>query len=581
MKAAPTNGFRTILFKMRYPCASWRDGISVLRQMHLIAPVILAALALWNPPLSWLRDGVIYVSPQGSNWHSGRSPDAAVATIQRAADMVAAGETILILPGVYREEVRVRHGGKPGKPVVFRAAHSGTVTISGAAPDEVVERLAWRHEGGKIWSAVTPWPVYHVIGDGENFYHVRWGVGIDDGKGDNVYHWVGTEGRVARLRELVSRPKAWGAFAWERGRLYIAFADGRPPRQHVLQINREIPRPYASWSIRAANVWVEASHVRFEGLRFHLGVGSGLLLWDAQHVVVRDALFTGAVSGISSFPRISLPRGLLVEHSHYNNYPQYFWARDWLGGAEIYSHHSSSTLVSTLGDGIVVRHNLVTHAGDGMQLSTPATPLESGIEVYGNLLANGTDDGFEFDGHAQRIHAHDNLVYNFGVSVSLSPVLTGPVRVRNNLFLHPPDRPVGAHLKLMNPRQGRSNAQAGPIRNVTVENNVFSGKWLSWHSAPVENVRVVNNVFADIIADARFDLPSAVAQVGNVSFKTEQGLDNPEAACRLRLAAGFSPPGTLKPERPGPLWLDYDKLPATHDVAGLARQWVHLTSGCG
>ena len=548
------------------------------RHIALLAPVVVAALALWNPSLVWFREGVIYVSPQGSNWHSGRSPGSAVASIQRAADMVAPGETILILPGVYREEVRVRRSGTPDQPVVFKAVHPGSVTISGAAPDALVERLDWRHEGGKIWSAATPWPVYHVMGDSENFFHVRWAPGAE---GDKVYHWVGTEGRVARLREFVSRPKAWGAFTWERGRLYIAFADGRSPQLHVLQINREIPRPYASWSIRAANVWVEASHVRFEGLRFHLGVGSGLLLWDAEDVVVRDALFTGAASGVSSFPRVSLPKRLLVEHSHYNNYPQYFWARGWLSGAEIYSHHSSSTLVSTLGDGVVVRHNLVTHAGDGMQLSTPGTRIESGIEVYGNLLANGTDDGFEFDGHAQRIHAHDNLVYNFGVSVSLSPVLTGPVQIRNNLFLHPTDRPLGAHLKLMNPWQGRSNTLARPIRNVTVENNVFSGKWLSWHSAPVENVRVVNNVFANVAADARFELPSAVAQVGNFSFKTEQGLDNPETACRLRLAAGFSPPSTLKAERPGPLWLDYDKLPATQDVAGLARQWAHLTSGCG
>ena len=551
--------------------------MNMMRQIVLIVPVMLAALALWNPPLSWLREGVIYVSPQGSNWHSGRSPDSAVATIQRAADMAAPGETVLILPGVYREEVRVRNGGTPGKPVTFRAVQPGTATISGAAPDEVVEHLAWRHEGGKVWSAMTPWPVYHAIGNGENFYHVRWA----DGKGDNVYHWVSTSGRAARLRELTDRPKAWGAFAWEQGRLYIAFTDGRSPAQHSLQINREIPRPYASWSIRAANVWVEADHVRFEGLRFHLGVGSGLLLWNARDVVVRDALFTGAGSGVSGFPRVNLPRGLVVEHSHYNNFPQYFWARDWLSWAEIYSHHSNSALVSTFGDGIVARHNLVTHAGDGMQLSTPATQVENGIEVYGNLLAHGTDDGFELDGHAQRIHVHDNLVYNFVVSVSLSPVLTGPVQVRNNLFLHPPDRPVGAHLKLMNPWQGRGNVLAGPIRNVTVEHNVFSGKWLSWHKAPVENVRVMNNVFADIVSDARFELPAGVVNVGNVPVKSAQGLAGPEAACRLLRAAGFSRAGTFTAERPGPAWFEYGKYPATRDIAGLADQWMRVASQCG
>ena len=547
------------------------------RHVGLLAPVVVAALALWNPPLPWLREGVIYVSPQGSDWHSGRSPDAAVASIQRAANMVAPGETILILPGVYREEVRVRHGGSPDKPVVFKAVYPGTVTISGAAPDDVVKRLAWRHEGGKIWSATTPWPIYHVVGDDENFFHVRWAPGA---KGDQVYHWVGTEGRVARLRELVSRPKAWGAFAWEQGRLHVAFADGRSPREHNLQIHREIPRPYASWSIRSANVWVEADHVRFEGLRFHLGVGAGLLLWNAHHVVVRHALFSGAVSGISGFPRVSLPKGLIVEHSHYNNYPQYFWAHDWLSGSDIYSHHSGSTLISVTGDDIIARHNLVTHAGDGMQLSTPGVNVDKGIEIYGNLLAYGTDDGFELDGHAVRMHLHHNLVYNFPVSLSLSPVLTGPVRVRNNLFLHPPDRPVGAHLKLMNPWAGRSDARSGPIRNVTVDNNVFSGKWLSWHSAPLDNVRVENNLFANIVVDERFGLPSVVVSAGNVFRQSTQRTDNPVAACELKRAVQGVRGVSFKAARPGPAWLAYDALPALKDVGALAEQWMKVANRC-
>ncbi len=547
------------------------------RHVALLAPLVVAALALWNPPLQWLREEVIYVSPQGSDWHSGRSPASAVASIQRAANMVAPGETILILPGVYREEVRVRRGGAPDRPVVFRAVHPGTVTISGAAPDALVERLDWRHEGGKIWSATTPWPIYHVVGDDENFFHVRWAPGA---QGDKVYHWVGTDGRVARLRELVSRPKAWGAFAWEQGRLYVAFADGRSPRDHTLQINREIPRPYASWSIRAANVWVEADHVHFEGLRFHLGVGAGLLLWNAHDIVVRDALFTGAVAGIAGFPRTSLPKGIIVEHSHYNNYPQYFWARDWLDGREIYSHHSNSTLISTHGDGVIARHNLVTHAGDGMELSTPGTNVAKGIEIYGNLLAHGTDDGFELDGHAVRVQLHHNLVYNFPVSLSLSPVLTGPVRVRNNLFLHPPDRPAGAHLKLMNPWAGRNDARSGPIRNVMVDNNVFSGKWLSWHSAPVHNVRVENNVFANITLDERFGLPSGVVSAGNVFHDSTQRADNPAAACELKRTTWGSRPASFKTERPGPAWLAYVTLPATKDVEVLAEQWMKVAGQC-
>lgn len=571
------------------------SGHSCMRRDLLpVVAVLFAALVLWDPPLSWFRDGIIYVSPEGSDWSSGRTADSAVATIQRAADMVAPGETVMLLPGIYREEVHVRRGGAAGKPVVFKALQPGTVTISGAAPGELVDKLGWRAEGGKVWSAATPWPIYHVIGDGENFYHVRWA----DGRGDNVYDWVGTTGRAGIVRDLSDRPDARGVFAYEQGRLYVAFADGRSPRFHELQVNREIPRPYASWSIRSANVWVEAAHVRFEGLRFHLGVGSGVLLWKARDIIVSDSMFTGAMFGISGFPRVSLPRDVVVERSFYNNYPQHQWLRGWLTGEEIYDHHSNSTLIGTYGDGIVARYNLVTHAGDGMELSTPAAGAAKGVEIYGNLLAGGTDDAFELDGPAIRVHVHHNLVSDFSVDLGLSPVLAGPVHVRENLFLHPADNRPGAHLKLMNPWAGRKGSLSGPIRNITVERNVFSGKWLCFCTSPVENVRVENNVFADLREDGRFGLPQGAATAGN-AFLAKTGVsDRPEAACALKGKAGLprgaphaftdlptpaaGGEGTVRvvAQRPGPAWLDYLTDPASRDIAGLAEEWLRVAGRC-
>ena len=101
------------------------------RDFCLVAAVLVAALNLWDPPLPWLREGTIYVSPDGSDWNFGTTPESAVATIQRAVDMVSPGETIALLPGVYREEVHVRRGGTSGNPIVLKALQPGTVTISG------------------------------------------------------------------------------------------------------------------------------------------------------------------------------------------------------------------------------------------------------------------------------------------------------------------------------------------------------------------------------------------------------------------------------------------------------------------
>ena len=143
---------------------------------------------------------------------------------------------------------------------------------------------------------------------------------------------------------------------------------------------------------------------------------------------------------------------------------------------------------------------------------------------------------------------------------------------------------MGAHLKWLNPWGDRGNRLAGPIRNVEVHYNFFSGKWLcfcDWASEkPVENVRVENNVFADLIIDERFKLPTGVMNAGNIFVKSSQGSDNLVAACRIKLAARASRTTSFKVERPGPVWLEYDKHSASRDVVALAEQWMKAANRC-
>lgn len=135
-------------------------------------------------------------------------------------------------------------------------------------------------------------------------------------------------------------------------------------------------------------------------------------------------------------------------------------------------------------------------------------------------------------------------------------------------------------MKLMNPWRRRGDGLSGPIRNVTIENNVFSGKWLSWHSVPVENVRVINNLFANIAADERFSLPSGVVSAGNVSFAPLHPIDDPETACQGKLAGRLFRATPFKVERPGPVWLEYETYPALRDASPLIAQWMKVADRC-
>src|SRR5687767_12337385 len=61
-----------------------------------------------------------YVSTAGSNGNNG-SAGFPFRTIQKAADVARPGDTVLIRPGVYREQVRLRTSGTAEKRITFRA----------------------------------------------------------------------------------------------------------------------------------------------------------------------------------------------------------------------------------------------------------------------------------------------------------------------------------------------------------------------------------------------------------------------------------------------------------------------------
>ncbi len=73
---------------------------------------------------------VYYVAKDGNDGNDGLSPTTAWATIQKAADTLMPGETVMVLPGDYMNlKVIVTRSGADGAPIVFQA--QGTVTTQG------------------------------------------------------------------------------------------------------------------------------------------------------------------------------------------------------------------------------------------------------------------------------------------------------------------------------------------------------------------------------------------------------------------------------------------------------------------
>ncbi len=117
---------------------------------HALVFAFLLSLTGWARGAVYVVDGQ---SPRASDANPGTA-EAPLKTINRAAQLVQPGDTVIVKAGVYREHVRLTRSGKPGAPITFVAEPLHSVIITGADPitgwervpgEEPIYRVPWTH----------------------------------------------------------------------------------------------------------------------------------------------------------------------------------------------------------------------------------------------------------------------------------------------------------------------------------------------------------------------------------------------------------------------------------------------------
>lgn len=142
------------------------------RLFSLLGFLVLTPAFLFAPPASAAK---FYVSVKGSDSNPGTF-GAPFQTIQKAASLMAAGDTCFIRAGTYRETVTPANSGTATAPIVFKPYQSDRVVVSGADPI-----TGWTHANGHIYQAAMRW----TLGAGNNQVFV-------DGKMVNEARWPAT-----------------------------------------------------------------------------------------------------------------------------------------------------------------------------------------------------------------------------------------------------------------------------------------------------------------------------------------------------------------------------------------------------
>lgn len=102
---------------------------------------------------------------KGSDSNAG-SFDAPFASIQKAADKVQAGDTVIIRPGIYYENVWLNKNGTKDRPIIFKAEkfEKDSVIITGADRDIAEHKVEWTLEDANLgmYSIPLDYPIYRM-----------------------------------------------------------------------------------------------------------------------------------------------------------------------------------------------------------------------------------------------------------------------------------------------------------------------------------------------------------------------------------------------------------------------------------
>ena len=382
-----------------------------------------------------------FVTPEGSDKNPGTA-QAPFATIGKAAAAAQPGDTVKIGPGLYREQVTFTRSGKKGLPVTFagtRGPKGEFLTVVEPPGADLAKWVPAPEIGPCVWktplakrpdlvlmdgmriifinakaSELPPWPKAPSVID-EDMIWDKLGPGTKRLPGLNYLQLppdVRMDNYVFRGRKEVVWPVIGNVLScWNKGFLYVRFADGGRPEQH----------------------------------RFGAASGEGFIIRGASHLVFRDLYlrgsrcqfrFTGGAHDntvekcllMHGSARVAVEKGsfattirecILTSGFIRGDYFQLRTSDDMRGGVlyrffkNIMGYGSSDDVgVSDRGEGTRILDNVICKGLIGMDA------YGSGAEVAGNVVRDMSSVGI-CTGPETSGKFHHNLVMNCGIPLRL------------------------------------------------------------------------------------------------------------------------------------------------------------------
>ena len=348
----------------------------------------------------------------GSTWHVSPQALASVPanqqfrTIQEAANLVSAGDIVLIHSGVYRETVVVKKNGTQPQPIRFEAAPASNVIVTGL--DQITD---WHKEIGSdnIYSAV--WPHRFIPSSKTDAYPE-----------DEHHRLIGRAEQVVAngymLDQTLRRDQlSPGAFYVDLAaqRLYISPFSGQDVANanHTIQIEAST-RPLL-WASKG-------EYVTLRGIRFRYAANRaqyGAVVFEGRGDVAEDCAFERMNSVGASFGAPDqVVRNCVFQDNGQMGFGAFRAHNLLLSGCTIRNNNTKGfdRQWEAGGDKIVLSRDVtlekcrfVTNRGSGIWFDIG----NENSTVRNCLIADNEDAGIFYE-ISYGLHAHDNVVIGNG-----------------------------------------------------------------------------------------------------------------------------------------------------------------------
>ena len=326
----------------------------------------------------------------GSDSNAGTSSGAPFKTIAKALTKIAAGDTVLIKKGLYREGINVPVSGTALKPVTFGSFGDGEVILDGSK-----KVTGWTNVGGTVWQATATFTPVAVVVNEVPLKQVPEGQNGSTAPAQTAAAVTSGSGKwhVNYTSKLITADFGTVIGSGDPNTADVIVPDDNGSAQFVF--------------------WFGVSYVTFKGLTVR-GNGSNGMWGYGDHVTIDscDIKFNGkaAVSYLSGSGLSNNDNAVLMSHAYHNVLIN--WPRGNNGAAED-GGGWPGTVVWDTNLRPVARGNVVhMNGGEGIITYGTASGLSSGSALFEqNVSYDNWSVNMYFDNQPNDV-ARNNFLFN-------------------------------------------------------------------------------------------------------------------------------------------------------------------------